>query len=317
MRGSSGHRFTTTATPRFPAPAHFCLALPPLGLPSDRVVDIKGSISVRIGAPEVGCLEVLLQEGGAEVVIAPDSIGETPIFRLARYSSAYDDGEEKAARDLLISVGALTWGVFSDLGRSPLMVAARYNSTRLARFLIEEAGAPVDELSPSDRYTALHRCGGDEMGALLLDAGAAADARADDGWTPVFQSASMQYIATTRMLLDRGASIDVITSIGATPFFFFFDGGVQKPQLAERRGRLRRSFRESCAVPPPKRVALSVVAAARSTTWLVVSMRASRCPKRKTCAWKSGAAGRWPSCWRLARPCGRTSRPACSRSWRR
>jgi ankyrin repeat protein len=93
---------------------------------------------------------------------------------------------------------------------------------RLARFLIEEAGAPVDELSPSDRYAALHRCGGDEMGALLLDAGAAADARADDGWTPIFQSASVQYIATTRMLLDRGASIDVITSIGATPFFFFF-----------------------------------------------------------------------------------------------
>jgi len=106
-------------------PAHFCLAPPPLGLPSDRVV----GYNKKIGEPQLGCLEVLLREGGADVD-ARDSRGQTPIFRLARFGSSYDDEEEKAARDLLVSAGARTSGVCDNNGFSPLMVAAACRHSR-------------------------------------------------------------------------------------------------------------------------------------------------------------------------------------------
>jgi len=117
---SSGDAFST--------PVHFCLAPPPLGLPSDRVV----GYNKKIGAPQIGCLEVLLQEGGAQVD-ARDFNGDTPIMWLARLGTSYDDDEDKAARDLLVSAGARTLGVFSGNGSSPLMVAVWFNNTRFAR----------------------------------------------------------------------------------------------------------------------------------------------------------------------------------------
>jgi len=86
----------------FSTPANFCLALPPLGLPSDRVlVD-----DLRIGAPQIRCLEVLPRGGDADVD-ARDSRGDTPIFWLAEFGSSFDDEEEKAARDLRTHLGRL------------------------------------------------------------------------------------------------------------------------------------------------------------------------------------------------------------------
>jgi len=141
----------------------------------------------------------------------------TPIFWLARYSSTFDEEAEKAARDLLVSAGAHTSGVFSNDGFSPLMMAATFNNTRFARFLIEETGVPVHERSPSDGRTALHFCKGAKMAAVLLDAGADVVALANDGGTPLFQSVGNGCIVATRLLLDRGASVDVIDEDGWTP----------------------------------------------------------------------------------------------------
>jgi len=52
------------------------------------------------------------------------------------------------------------------------------------------------------------------MVTLLLDAGAAVDARADGGRTPLFTSVNRIDLATTRLLLERGASVDVIDEGG-------------------------------------------------------------------------------------------------------
>ena len=205
----------------FSTPAHFCLAPPPLGLPSDRVVDdFRRQDMMRIGAPQIGCLELVLREGSAEDVDAQDSYGNAPILWLARFGSSYDDEEEKAARDLLVSAGARTSGVFSDDGFLPLMMAATFNNTRFVRFLIEEAGAPVYERSPSGGHTALHLCHGtaDDLAALLLDAGATVEPRADDGCTPLLMFFHRASTLTTRLMLDRGASVDVIAKDGCTPF---------------------------------------------------------------------------------------------------
>jgi len=135
----------------FCTPARFCPALPSLGLPSDRVVDND----TTIGAPQISRLELLLQEGGAQAD-ARDSYGETPIFWLARFGSVYDDEEEEqAARDLLVSAGARTSGIFNDCDASPLLIATEGNNIRFVRFLIEEAGASLDERRPRDGATAL------------------------------------------------------------------------------------------------------------------------------------------------------------------
>jgi len=212
----------------FSTPAHVCLAPPPLGLPSDRVLDdFLRQDMMKIGAPQIGCLEVLLREGGARVD-ARDFNGHTPIFWLAQFGSSYDDEEEKAARDLLVPAGARTSGVFNNDGFTPLIMAAACNNIRLARFLIEEAGAPADERSPSDGLTALHMCDAvaDEMVALLLDAGAAIEARTNDGSTPLFMSVSMGNMPTTRLLLDRGAVINVIDKFGRTPLIMACVSGI-------------------------------------------------------------------------------------------
>ena len=116
--------------------------------------------------------------------------------------------------------GARTSGVFTNNnGLSPLMMAAACKNARFARFLIEEAGAPVYERSPSGGHTALHLCHrtADEMVALLLDAGAAIEARADDGCTPLSMFFHRTSTPTTRLMLDRGASVNVIAKDGSAP----------------------------------------------------------------------------------------------------
>jgi len=296
-----------------PPTAHVCLAPPlPLGLRSDRVATFS-----MIGAPQLGCLEVLLREGGADVD-ARDAWGETLIIWLARFGSRarcscrYDDEEEKAARDLLVSAGARTSGVFNNHGYTPLMMAASHNNTRFAPFLIEEAGAPVDERSPSDGYTALHRCEGAEMVALLLDAGAAVDTGADDGRTPLFAFVSASGMAATRLLLDRGASVDVIDKYGSTPLIEACGGGgywLRDEHWPLFQKILRRSSSKT-------RRARGMTDESESY-WRGGSSTGSRRPRQKTYACMSGAAARWPSCWRPARRCCRRTRPACSRSRRR
>jgi hypothetical protein len=157
--------------------AQFCLA--PLGFVR------------RYGQPQLGCLKVLLREGNADAN-AGDSYGEMPIFGLAR--RCLGDDEEAGACDLFMAAGARTSGVFSSDGRSPLIVAAEGNNVRLARFLIEDAGAPVDEQNLISGCTALHygcrsKCGA-ETATMLLDAGADRGASDNLGATPLFASLS-------------------------------------------------------------------------------------------------------------------------------
>jgi len=194
--------------------AQFCLAPTP----------VDPSSAARCGPVQVGCLEVLLTEGGADAN-ALDSADNSPIFWLIQRHDRDEEGRELAAARLLVAAGARVSGVFNNEGDTPLMVAAAHNEVRLARLLLEEAGAPVDETGESG-YTALHCCydfiaDATETAAmlllLLLDAGANVDARAKDGCTALFGSLSCGKPALVRLLLDRGASVDIIDTGGRTP----------------------------------------------------------------------------------------------------
>jgi len=100
------------------------------------------------------------------------------------------------------------------------MTTAYSINARFVRFLIEEAGAPVNERSPCGGRTALHFCGigGEtETMAVPLEAGADIEARYDHGGTPLLSCARYCLSAPTQLLLERGASADVVDSKGLTP----------------------------------------------------------------------------------------------------
>jgi ankyrin repeat protein len=68
--------------------------------------------------------------------------------------------------------------------------------------------------------TLLHYAAADgsaERARELLGAGAAADARDDDGWTPLHFAAQAQAADVVRLLLDTGADPDPVDVDGNTP----------------------------------------------------------------------------------------------------
>jgi len=105
------------------------------------------------------------------------------------------------------------------------MEAAFSINARFARFLIEEAGAPVNERSPRGGRAALHFCGETETMALLFEAGADIEAQDDPGGTPLFWCVSNGRSAPAQLLLERGASADVVdSSNGMTPLIYACTG---------------------------------------------------------------------------------------------
>ena len=54
---------------------------------------------------------------------------------------------------------------------------------------------------------------------LLLEAGAARDARDTEGWTPLLFAALRGHVRSVASLLESRAELDLATTDGATPLF--------------------------------------------------------------------------------------------------
>ena len=122
----------------------------------------------------------------------------------------------------LLSAGARDHGVCDTRECSPLMVASCRGLAGVARLLLD-AGAPMDERSPDYGSTALFDAichGANDVFALLLNAGADVTAVDIDGRTPIFICAFANNHASLLLLLERGASPDVIDNFGSTPLTF-------------------------------------------------------------------------------------------------
>ncbi|MFA6318065.1 MAG: ankyrin repeat domain-containing protein [Elusimicrobiota bacterium] len=109
----------------------------------------------------------------------------------------------------LLDLGADPNEVDKD-GQTPLMQAAFWGHTKVARLLIER-GARVDQAVPSFRFTALMKAaenGNTDTVRLLLEKGASIDAETMSGETALAFAAYDDQEATARFLLEKGASRD-------------------------------------------------------------------------------------------------------------
>ena len=109
---------------------------------------------------------------------------------------------------------------WSTDGFSPLHLAAFFGRTATVRMLLER-GAPVDrpsrngmKVTPLHSAAAGHHAG---IGALLLAAGADANARQSGGFVPLHAAAQNGDLPLVRALLDHGADRSARDDDGRTP----------------------------------------------------------------------------------------------------
>jgi ankyrin repeat protein len=219
--------------PHHCSPVHFCL------------VPGSGAPDVNMPDPQLACLEVLVREFGADVN-SLDSEGEpplswivamrsghepavelllsagadpaVPIVRWCQCSNAYRYFQEHAAPCVrrLVEAGAPASSV-DENGRPLLSIAAATGKVDLVRYLIGVLQR-VDGRNLQTGQTALHVCSTAEVAAALLDADAELiESKDGNGRTPVFAGAQTSDPALLELLLERGASPDVVDAQGSTP----------------------------------------------------------------------------------------------------
>lgn len=119
---------------------------------------------------------------------------------------AIAQGDTEAVRDLLAADPARGAAAHPDLGVSPLLWAMYQHRFDLARAIaaqLDRLGRPLD-LPEAAALDATGRVG------ALLDAGAQADVRSPDGFTPLQLAAYFGAPAAAALLVERGADVDAM-----------------------------------------------------------------------------------------------------------
>jgi ankyrin repeat protein len=172
-------------------------------------------LSVAIGASDAAMVETLLDAGAAAT--KPDRAGEAPLLQAARLA------------DPAIAAALLEHGVAVDtrdarFGQTALMIAARSGHVAVVKLLLD-AGAEIDAATtaeepprfvpPSESPAGLSR------GIGIVRAGWPEDRGkrfpAGGAKTALLYSTRAGDLAVTRLLVDRGASLELADSNGVTP----------------------------------------------------------------------------------------------------
>eukprot|EP00937_MAST-01D_sp_MAST-1D-sp2_P002107 g2107.t1 len=119
-------------------------------------------------------------------------------------------GDVIVLRARYAAIGPEFISCFDDSGESPLHTAARHDQAAVARALVEEMRAPVNE---QDRWgrTPLHVAAHHDSVAaakVLLGAAAEAEATMDTGWTAAHVAARADSTGVLRALREAGANLD-------------------------------------------------------------------------------------------------------------
>ena len=172
-------------------------------------------LQVAIGEGNAGIVGLLLGTGAD--ANRPDAAGEPPLMLAARV------GEPEVAR-LLLAHGAAVDGREQSFGQTAVMVAVREGHSELARALLDagadpnartRAEAPPRFIPPSESPPGLSkgigiiRAGWPEGRGKRFPAGGSK--------TPLLYAARAGDLASTRLLVERGAQLELADGNGVTP----------------------------------------------------------------------------------------------------
>jgi ankyrin repeat protein len=108
-----------------------------------------------------------------------------------------------------------SFGAVDLNGDNAMMRAAMYNTKQVAELLLNAGFSTL--FANSSGRTLLHvfaKNGWDDLVEKALAAGASIDARDDKGNTPLLEAASRGRVDTAKLLVDRGADLEVINFEG-------------------------------------------------------------------------------------------------------
>ena len=123
-------------------------------------------------------------------------------------------------------------------GQTPLYLAVGFNAVETATLLIER-GAAVNA-KDDDGDTPLHLAAWNNAVAtatLLVERGAAVNAKDNDGYTPLYHAARKNAVATATLLVERGAAVNAKDNDGYTPLHYAAkNNAVETATLLIKRG---------------------------------------------------------------------------------
>ena len=127
----------------------------------------------------------------------------------------------RVQRDLLVT-GDDRKLVEKDPWTTPLHLACRYGYIDLVRIILDEGCADPntrDSQSRTGLHTTIVGKGVLDVAKLLLDRGAAVDAKDQSGSTPLAVAALFGKLELVELLIDHGAVIDAVDSRGETALY--------------------------------------------------------------------------------------------------
>ncbi|KAH7474303.1 hypothetical protein PRIC1_013569 [Phytophthora ramorum] len=177
--------------------------------------DHNGSTALHLAASEGHCemVQLLLQWGAGEVHLAG---GRRKYARTPLHEAAIN-GHLEVCR-LLVDFGLLV-DCHTTRGRTPLMYAVKGNFVQLARFLVKEAGANVDEQNEMGVTAVYSACqdGQLEMVKFLVQE-AQADVNLSNrtNHAPLHEAVAGGFTEVVDLMLRNGADKYVVDKMGVT-----------------------------------------------------------------------------------------------------
>jgi len=197
----------------------------------------KESLHDVVIAGDIDAVKRFLSEGCD--VNSRDSLGLTPLHLAAMHGHT-------DIMELLIAKGADLEARDQHWGNTPLLHATPYGRTEAVRLLLEKGanieardGHGLTPLCLSSTYgTAIHT----KLIQLLLDRGANIESHSYGGATPLMGAISVGRKEVAKMLLARGATLNVISR--------FYGTAAHLAMLVGRPDMVRWSIKKGIAIPP-------------------------------------------------------------------